>query len=161
MTATTWRIGDDAGRARIPAACPACGSVPPAGPSDLDRPAVTSPEAAADVLVPWLAHHDRERCVAALLDTRHLLLGVEVVSIGSVDHTFMAPREVFRIALLGGASAIVVAHNHPSGDPEPSADDRAVTRRLARSAELVGVDLLDHLVVGRHAWVSLARRNEL
>jgi DNA repair protein RadC len=113
------------------------------------------------VLVPALQGADRERCVAALLDTKHRLLGTALVSVGSVDHTFMTPREVYRDALLANATALVVAHNHPSGDPEPSGDDRAVTHRLVAAGELVGVELLDHLVVAGPRWASLARRGLL
>lgn len=123
-----------------------------------DRPAVTTPEAAVDLVRPLLDDADREHCLALLLDTKHRLLRVALVSVGSIDHTFMSPREILRDALLANASAIVVAHNHPSGDPEPSRDDEAVTRRLARACEVVGVDLLDHLVVAGQRWASLARR---
>jgi len=123
-----------------------------------ERPSLTSPEAAAAVLAPEFAGADRERCVAALLDTKHRLLAVVTVSIGSLDHTFMAPREVFRDALLANAAAMVLAHNHPSGDPEPSRDDELLTRRLVRAGELIGVEVLDHLVVAAQGWVSLARR---
>lgn len=137
----------------VPEACPACAVA-----SIDERPVVTSPEAAAAVLVPLLADRDREACVALLLDTRHRLLEVETVSIGSIDHTFMSPREVFRDALLGNAAALVLGHNHPSGDPAPSRDDERVTRRLAEAAEVIGIDLLDHLVVGDGRWTSLARR---
>ena len=69
----------------------------------------------------------------------------------------MRPREIYRDALLAGASAVVVAHNHPSGDPTPSSDDREVTRRLAEAGETLGVDLLDHLVIAAEEWTSLAR----
>lgn len=127
-------------------------------PQPTDRPALTSPEVAAGVLVPRLAASDRERCLSAVLDTKHRLLAVVTVSVGSLDRTFMSPREVFRDALLHNAAALVLAHNHPSGDPEPSRDDEQVTRRLVRAGELVGVQVLDHLVVGGHRWVSLARR---
>lgn len=127
-------------------------------PGGMDRPALTSPEAAAEVFVAELAGADRERCLAALLDTKHRLLEVATVSVGSIDHTFMSPREVFRDALLANAAALVLAHNHPSGDPEPSRDDELVTRRLVRAGELIGVEVLDHLVVGGQRWVSLARR---
>ena len=125
------------------------------------RPQLTTPDDAADVLVPVLEAHDRERCVAAMLDTKHRLLRLATVSIGSIDHTFMAPREVFRDALLANASALVLAHNHPSGDTEPSADDERVTRRLVQAGRVVGVDVLDHLVVAAGRWVSLARRGVL
>ncbi len=123
-----------------------------------ERVELVSPESAAGVLVPRFAGADRERCLAALVDTKHRLLQVTVVSVGSLDHTFMAPREVFRDALLANAAALVLAHNHPSGDPEPSRDDELVTRRLVRAGELVGVEVLDHLVVAGGRWISLARR---
>ncbi|MFA9446512.1 DNA repair protein RadC [Egicoccus sp. AB-alg6-2] len=157
-SAAVWRHGAASGAvAHLDTPCAACAPTAfVAGPPG--RTAVTGPEAAADVLVPQLAVRDRERCVAAFLDTKHRLLGTTTVSIGSIDHTFMAPREVFRDALLANASALVLAHNHPSGDPEPSQDDELVTRRLARAGELLGVALLDHLVVGGADWVSLARR---
>jgi DNA repair protein RadC len=122
-----------------------------------ERVQVTSPEDAYDLVAPALAGRDREHCVLVSLDTKHRLLAVATVSIGTVDHTFMGPREIFREALLTGASAVFLAHNHPSGDPTPSADDRSVTRRLASAGATLGVDLLDHLVVGDPGWTSLAR----
>jgi DNA repair protein RadC len=155
----TWIEGPASG----PALADRCGGCDRVAyrPGPLDRPEVTAPEAAADLLVPHLVGADRERCVAALLDTKHRLLEVVVVSIGSLANTFMAPREVFRDALVANAAALVLAHNHPSGDPEPSRDDELLTRRLGRAGELVGVELLDHLVVGGDRWVSLARRGAL
>lgn len=156
---TTWLDGPHEGTAlTIPTGrCAACDRVLYRPGTD-DRSQLTSPEAAAAVLVPHLGGSDRERCVAALLDTKHRLLELVVVSVGSLDHTFMAPREVFRDALLANAAAVVLAHNHPSGDPAPSRDDELLTRRLTRAGELIGVELLDHLVVGGDRWVSLARR---
>lgn len=120
------------------------------------RPQFTSPEDAAGVLVPLLQGRDREHCLMVTLDSKHRLVDILPVSVGSVDHTFMAPREIYRDALLQGASAIMLAHNHPSGDTTPSADDRSVTRRLAQAGTTVGIELLDHLIVG-DGWVSLAR----
>lgn len=152
-----WRDGADRGVVAACAGCTPCERCADVVAADT-RPEIASPDAAAEVLRPLLAGADRERCVVALLDTKHRLLDTAVVSIGSLDHTFMSPREVFRDALLANAAAIVLAHNHPSGDPEPSRDDEAVTRRLVRAGELVGVDVLDHLVVGGSRWVSLARR---
>lgn len=157
-----WRAGPADG-ALAPVACAQCRAAPgwfhPR--SQPARTVVTSPEAAARVFAPLAEGADRERCLAALLDTRHRLLATALVSVGSVDHTFMAPREVFRDALLANASAVVLAHNHPSGDPEPSDDDVAVTHRLAAAGNLVGVELLDHLVLAGERWVSLARRGVL
>lgn len=158
MTAT-WTAGPSAGRrTRQTVGCGVCATRVAAVADISERPAVTSPEAAAELLAPPLAGADRERCVAALVDTKHRLLELTTVSVGSIDHTFMSPREVFRDALLANAAALVLAHNHPSGDPEPSRDDERVTRRLAQAGELVGVELLDHLVIGGERWVSLARR---
>ncbi|HEX2029434.1 MAG TPA: DNA repair protein RadC [Nitriliruptorales bacterium] len=125
------------------------------------RPEVASPEAAAEILLPLLQDLNREHCVTLNLDTKHRLLATTTVSIGSVDHTFISPREVFRDALLRGASAIVIAHNHSSGDAEPSRDDELVTRRLNEAGEIVGIEVLDHLVIGHQRWVSLARRGLL
>jgi DNA repair protein RadC len=96
--------------------------------------------------------------VAVMLDTKHRALEAVLVSVGSIDHTFMSPREIMRDALLANAAATVLAHNHPSGDPEPSRDDERVTRRLVDAGRLVGVEVLDHLVIGGGGWVSLARR---
>ena len=144
--------------------CPTCAGERPGGfvVDDIDdRARVGSPEDAAIILVPELATSDRERCVVAVLDTKHRMLRLATVSVGSVDHTFMGPREILRDALLANGSAIVVGHNHPSGDPEPSRDDEAVTRRIAEAGDVVGVEVLDHIVVGGSRWVSLARRGVL
>lgn len=160
--AARWQRGPGEGTHPVDEAgtCAACDRVV-YRPGATDRVEVTSPEAAAGVLVPAFVGGDRERCLAALLDTKHRLLEVVLVSVGSIDHTFMAPREVYRDALLANAAALVLAHDHPSGDPTPSRDDELLTRRLARAGELVGVELLDHLVVGGERWVSLARRGIL
>ncbi len=157
----SWTVGPTEGLETSRAPCVACAhrAFLPA-PIGI-RSEVDSPEAAAEILLPWFLGADRERCIAALLDTKHRLLEVVTVSVGSVDHTFMSPREVFRDALLANASAIVLAHNHPSGDPEPSGDDQRVTARLVRAGELVGVEVLDHLVVGGSRWISLARRGHV
>ncbi|MFO8074606.1 MAG: JAB domain-containing protein [Actinomycetota bacterium] len=143
--------------------CPSCAALertfrpgPPSG-----RPQVSRPEDAAELIAPRLAGADREHCLLLALDTKHRLVVVTTVSTGTADHTFMSPREIYRDALLAGASAIVVAHNHPSGDPTPSADDRQVTRRLAEAGQTTGIELLDHLVVGDPDWVSLARLGAL
>jgi DNA repair protein RadC len=119
---------------------------------------VRTPENLAELVTPHLADRDREHCLLVALDTKHRLLEVRTVSIGSVDHTFMEPREIFRDALLAGAAAVAVAHNHPSGDPAPSPEDRAVTRRIVRAGGTLGVPLVDHLIVGAVGrWRSMGR----
>lgn len=156
----SWREGpSERASVRTGLRCAQCDRI--AHQRDADPVLVDSPEAAADLLLPAFVNADRERCVAAYVDTKHRVLSVVTISIGSIDHTFMSPREVFRDALLTNAAAVVLAHNHPSGDPEPSSDDMAVSRRLARSGSMIGVEVLDHLVIGDHRWVSLARRGAL
>ncbi len=107
---------------------------------------------------PRLAHLEREHFYVVLLDSKHRKIRDHCVSVGSLDSTIVHPREVFRPALTGAAAAVVVVHNHPSGDPEPSAEDLAVTRRLKATAELLGIDLLDHVIVARQGCVSLRDR---
>jgi DNA repair protein RadC len=122
-----------------------------------ERRQVSVPEDAATIVQPMLVGADREHCVQLALDTKHRLIAATTVSIGTCEHTFIGPREVFRDALLHGASAVVVAHNHPSADATPSGDDRTITRRLSSAGDLLGIELLDHLVVGDPDWASLAR----
>jgi len=97
----------------------------------------------------------RERFLALLLDGRHRVIREVEISRGTLTASLVHPREVFRPALRDGAAALVVVHNHPSGDPTPSAEDRQVTDRLARAGELLGVRLLDHVVVAEHGYRSL------
>jgi DNA repair protein RadC len=123
-----------------------------------DRPQVNAPDDVLDIVGPLLRGRDREHGMLVALDTRHRVIATRLVSIGTAAHTFLAPREVYRDALLLGASAVVVAHNHPSGDASPSTDDDRITRRLVDAGATLGVELLDHLIVGDPAWTSLARQ---
>jgi len=121
-----------------------------------ERAQIAGPADAAGLLIPRLAHLDHEESIVLVLDRRHRLLRGVVVGVGGVAHAPMEPREVLQAALREPAAAsILVAHNHPSGDPEPSSDDRAVTRRLEQAAALVGLDFLDHLIVASRGWRSL------
>jgi DNA repair protein RadC len=99
---------------------------------------------------------DRERFLTLLLDGKNKLLGVEVVSTGSLSSSIVHPREVFKGAILANAAALICAHNHPSGDPTPSAEDRRITERLRRAAEVVGIPILDHVVIGNPSYYSFA-----
>lgn len=98
----------------------------------------------------------RESFYVVLLDVRHRLMSVQVVSTGGIDAAPVHPREVFSPAIRDGAVAVVVAHNHPSGDPTPSPEDRLVTDRLRDAGGLLGITLLDHLVVGAERFYSFA-----
>ncbi len=122
----------------------------------LERAQILGPPDAAALLSPQLAHLHREQSVVLVLDRRHRLLRGTVVGVGGVAHAPMEPREVLQAALREpAAAAILVAHNHPSGDPTPSPEDVAVTRRLERAAELVGLEFLDHLIVAAGGWKSI------
>lgn len=97
----------------------------------------------------------RERFLALLLDGRHRVIGEAEISRGTLTASLVHPREVFRPALRAGAAALIVVHNHPSGDPTPSLEDRRVTERLRRAGELLGIPLLDHVVVAERGYRSL------
>ena len=110
--------------------------------------------AALDSCIP--AHAAREHVVMALLDARRRLLGVHTVSVGGLAGALVHPRDVFRIAVLAGASGVGFGHNHPSGDPEPSDLDIDLTRRLCLCAKLLGITVVDHVIFGEgRCWVSL------
>lgn len=99
---------------------------------------------------------DRERFLALLLNGKNKLLGIEEVSKGSLGASIVHPRELFKAAILANAAAIICAHNHPSGDPTPSAEDRRITERLRRAAEVLGIPILDHVVIGDPSFYSFA-----
>ena len=96
-----------------------------------------------------------------LLDTKHRLLQIRLVSTGSLDSTMAHPREVFREAIAARAAAIVLFHNHPSGDPHPSADDVAVTAQLVEAGQVVGIDVLDHLILADQRYYSFMEAGQL
>jgi len=97
---------------------------------------------------------DREEFVVLLLDVKNKLLGFHVVSIGSLTSSLVHPREVFKIAILGNAAALILLHNHPSGDPIPSNEDLQITTRLCQIGEVLGIRVLDHVVIGDGRYVS-------
>ena len=118
----------------------------------------TSSIAARDWLRLHLAGHEREVFMVLYLDNQHRLLESETLSAGSVNHVQVHSREVVKSALRFNAAAVVLAHNHPSGDPEPSQCDRNITGRLKEALALVDVKTLDHLIVGSDGIVSFAER---
>ena len=104
----------------------------------------------------FLRDDPRERFAVVYLDTRHRPIAVHEASVGTCDAVPVHPREVFGPAVALSATAIVVAHNHPSGDPTPSPEDRAVTERLRAAGELLGIAVLDHVVIGERRYYSFA-----
>lgn len=102
-----------------------------------------------------IAAYKKEHFLALYLDARNRLIHTETVSIGTLNASLVHPREVFEPAIAHRAAQIIVAHNHPSGDPQPSAEDIALTRRLADAGCLLGIELADHVVVAGEEWVSI------
>ncbi len=119
------------------------------------RPRFLCPRDIAAFLLPQYGAHPVERFGVLLLDTRYRLLSTRVISVGSLDASIAHPREVFREALVAGAAAAVVFHNHPSGDPTPSRDDIALTTRMKQAGEVVGVELIDHLILADTHYCSM------
>lgn len=109
---------------------------------------ISSSAQAAELFRVHLGDPDREHFVVLLLDTKNRPLAIETVAIGAEDRAVTAPTTVFRSAILAGATGIILGHNHPSGDPSPSSSDRVVTDKLLNAAQLLGVRLLDHVVLG-------------
>ncbi len=107
-----------------------------------------SSTAASTLLTQYLAGADREHFVVLLLDRKNKIIGINTVSIGSLTASVVHPRECFKPAILANAAAIVCGHNHPSGDPAPSKEDRALTTRLTEAGKLLGIQVLDHIIVG-------------
>jgi len=120
-----------------------------------DRFQVLGPRAAADYLMPEYGGRPIEQFGALLLDTKHRVLRCALLSTGSQDATSVQPREVFRQALLASATAVLLFHNHPSGDPQPSPEDVELTVRLHAAGELMGVTVVDHVILGDGKYYSL------
>ena len=117
----------------------------------LSRQKLDSPELIYELVAAEMRSLHKESLRVILLDTRYRLLRVEEVSLGSVNESIAHPRDVFRPAVISSAYAVVVVHNHPSGDPAPSQSDHSLTRRLAEAAELLQIKLLDHVIIGAPA----------
>jgi DNA repair protein RadC len=122
-----------------------------------ERPQVGSPEDVVNLLGIEMAALEQEQLRVVLLDTKHRILGSRTVYQGSVNQAQVRVGEVYRDAVRQTATAIVAVHNHPSGDPTPSAADVALTVELAQAGALLDIDLLDHLIIGQGRWVSLRR----
>jgi DNA repair protein RadC len=112
-------------------------------------------------LGPRLRDLPQEEFHALLLDSRHRVLREVLVTRGTLDASLISPREVFRLAVVEGAAAVILAHNHPSGDPTPSPDDRAVTRQIAEAGRALGIPVLDHVILGDGRFASLAEEGGL
>jgi len=122
-----------------------------------EKPVIKKPEDVAGLVTGRLKGKKREYFLAILLDTRSRLIKVAEISVGSLDASVVHPREVFKEAISASAASVIFVHNHPSGDPMPSGDDIKLTKRLAEAGEIVGIDVLDHVIIGDNKYLSLKR----
>jgi len=126
--------------------------------SPLDRPQVRSPAEAAELLMAEMSLLEQEQLRTILLDTRNTVLGIPVIYQGSLNSAAVRIGELFRHAIKANAAAVIVAHNHPSGDPAPSPEDVRVTRAIVEAGKLLDIDVLDHVVIGQQRFVSMKER---
>ena len=108
-----------------------------------------------------MRHLNQEHFVALFLNTKNQIIHQQTIFIGSLNASIVHPREVFREAVKRSAASIIVAHNHPSGDPTPSQEDIQVTKRLNESGKMIGIDLLDHIIIGDRKFISLKEKGYL
>src|SRR3989338_7030128 len=115
---------------------------------------INSPKDVVTVSEADLAHLQQEHCVGIYLDTRHRIIKRETIFIGTLNASVIHPREILRIGISEGAAAFILVHNHPSGDPQPSAEDVVVTDQLRAAGKVVGIEFLDHVIIGKGTYYS-------
>ncbi|MFC1988197.1 DNA repair protein RadC [Chloroflexota bacterium] len=118
---------------------------------------VKTPDEVVSLVRGRLRGKKKEHFLALLLDTRGQLIKIAELSVGSLDSSIVHPREVFKEAISASAASVIFVHNHPSGDPKPSEDDVKLTERLAEAGEIMGIDVLDHVIIGDKEYLSLKR----
>jgi len=115
---------------------------------------VKSPRDVGNLVLERMRYLDREHFEVLLLDAKNQVLGLELISVGILNSSLVHPREVFKVAIKRSAAGMVLVHNHPSGDPTPSPEDLEVTRRLLEAGRLLGIDVLDHIIIGENRFLS-------
>lgn len=105
-----------------------------------------------------LSKESREHFIALHLDSKNKIVCIDRVSIGTLSSSIVHPREVFKSALLSSCASIAFVHNHPSGDPEPSKDDLIITRKLQEAGKIIGIQVLDHIIIGNGSYISLMEK---
>ena len=123
--------------------------------------AIKSPADAAAVMKQYIGSDDRETFAILLLDTKHKINWIHPVSTGSLNASIVTPRETFKAAIEANASAIILSHNHPSGDTTPSKEDLAITQRLLEAGKIIGIEVLDHVIVAPNNYYSLKEHGHI
>jgi DNA repair protein RadC len=116
---------------------------------------VCSPKDVYTLMYPKMREQKKEKFITLCLDTKNQILREEVVSIGSLNASIVHPREVFKSALMESSASVIMVHNHPSGDPSPSREDIMVTEKMVEGGKILGIDVLDHIIIGEGRYVSL------
>ncbi|NLY44886.1 MAG: DNA repair protein RadC [Tissierella sp.] len=124
-----------------------------------DKVKVTSPMVIANLMMDEMRYLDKEHFNIAILDTKNQVLSIENISIGTLNASIVHPRDVFNMAIKKNANSIILLHNHPSGDPQPSNEDINITHRLVDVGNLVGIKVLDHIIIGDNRYISFKEKN--
>jgi DNA repair protein RadC len=122
------------------------------------RRTIESPQDVVEVLMPGMRYLDREHFKALILNTKNQILRIVNVSVGSLNSSVVHPRELYKMVIRHNGAAVIVAHNHPSGDPTPSTEDIILTKRLIKAGRILGIELLDHIILGDGHFVSLKKK---
>lgn len=125
------------------------------------KPVINSPSDVADLVMEEMRGLDREHFRIMHLSTRNNVLGISPVSVGSLNSSIVHPRECFKEAIRRNANTIILLHNHPSGDPAPSREDLDITRRLVEGGKILGIEVMDHVIIGEKCYVSLKEQGVL
>lgn len=121
----------------------------------VSRPVIHAPQDVSDLLMSEMRYLEKEQFRVLLLNTKNQVLAIEVVSLGDLTSAIVHPREVFKEAVRRAAAAVILVHNHPSGDPNPSREDFDVTKRVTEAGKILGIEVLDHIVIGDNRYISL------
>ncbi len=128
------------------------------GLASAERPIIRAPQDAADLLMARLRYEPKEHFLSVLLSTKNHVLATPTISIGSLNASIVHPRELFREAIHYSAAAIILVHNHPSGDPTPSQEDIMLTRKIVEAGKILEIHVLDHVIIGDNKYVSLKEK---
>jgi DNA repair protein RadC len=125
------------------------------------RPKISSMDDVVQIVKPMIADSNKEFFMALYLNTKNGVIKQEIISIGSLNANVVHPREVFKTDCMISASSIIVAHNHPSGDPTPSREDIEITKKLAEAGKMMGIELLDHVIIGNDRYYGFKESGQL
>lgn len=125
------------------------------------KPSIHNSDDVVTILQDELLKSDREKLVCLMLNAKNGVIGMDIVSIGTLTASIAHPREIFKSAILKNAASIILSHNHPSGDPAPSREDIQLTERIAKAGEILGIKLLDHIIIAEHGNFSFSNTGRL